>query len=967
MKFKLILVCLLTITITACSQTGEKVAQRDNFSQYKDIIDSDYKKSVNQLIKSAASVKVTDQKTYFHNVNKNEGFFVIEFKTNKSLKNSEFFTVKKNGENYKETYIISPFYRRDKKTWAIIGKFLKPGEIKIKLLVENPGDFPLLERHEFILKTPDKPEKNRSIVKNWVNEVVSRNEFYSENKSFYSDYLKMALPYKYIGKAGKYGFGKRRRGRRDRDISIVDILSGKTAIKETLQSGYRSFSEKFSKKDLPIKHVKGIEIKELPFKKMVKEKPATFKVADLVPFDNFYLNIRSLDKAIEFMKLAEKKNIFFDSFDSEYKNFHIAKKIVKQMGLEVSTLEQWFGNNIIKNIAFTTDDFFIANGTGISIIYDTKDPDKFSSQIQKRFKNYISNHKAVKEVKEYKNYRIESVQTNDKSISVFFTKIESFCIVSNSIASIKRVVDTHNKEIRSMSSNYDFLYMRNIYKTTSKDEDAFAFLSDPFIRKTLSPGFIIGKMRRISVNEDLKMIASAILFQKNEGIDSIPKIKNLIENKYLVTEAILNDLKDYSIDPVTSIPYSKSYGRIGFLKPISELSIEYISKSEERLYREFKRFYRKFWEKFFDPIGFSLKIRERVEINTTILPLINNSIYRSVEELVGGKPTTLTLKNTDDTIVSLGLKINRSKFTRELEKSLLKYDYNNRNKNRSDGILGDNITINFHDHDLLFLIDHQKIMKNTRMFTRGKKDAYFSLIAACFNLPVSVSIDLNNPQKFKNSGLINRLMMSLNNSRAFRDNEIKIHNIIPYKGQTINKADLGFYFIKMPIFYAQVGGKLVIATKLHIIKDMLLKRLKNIKDGKKDYSVKANAFIHLNPKGYNRILPQLKEFFMNRALDASKAAKKHYNAFTYSNDKNIPYSDLSRKFYGFDYNTLLGEKFYYDPLTGRVKSNITGFNSVPLDPNDFAKKTFKEQTFNNSTIEFKFTKHGIQTRVIFDR
>jgi hypothetical protein len=969
MKYRLLL--LITIFIlTACSVGRKQASSDDNFDKYKSLIEKEFTVEIQKLSRRYSSIKISKRDVSFHNDTSDYGFFRIEFNTSKLLQGKEFYMVEINGSNYNDAYVSSGFSGKRIKTKVVYGRFFKPGPVKIKLFIKNfsDGNYPLFQVHEFSFNTPSKVSKNKTIVKKWIKECEYRNGYNGKYKSLFHDYLKMALPYKYYGRAGSYGYRSYRRLRNREKLSVIDILSGKTAIKETLQSSYKKLSRGNKIKDIPLNSLTGITVSELPFHKMLKEKPEIFKTADFVPFDNFYINIRSLSKAIEFMDLAKSKNILPVSLNGDYKNYHISEKISKQMGLEVSSLEKYFGNNLISNIAITSDDLFFGNGTGISIIYETKNSETFISSMEEKFNGYVKKDGAVKRENLFGAYRIQSVVTKDNSVSIYMVSVKNYCIVSNRLEAIKRVLNTYDEKIPAMSRNYDFLYMRNVYKVSATDEDAFTFLADPFIRKTLSPAWIIGKMRRISVAEDLKLISSSILFRKREGKLTIPSIKELLKDKYLVKGAIINSIDDYMIDPVTSVPYSRTLGRIGYLKPISELSIKFISDSERKIYKEFKSYYNKFWDKFFDPIGISIKIADRVEVKTTILPLINNSIYKSISKFVGGNPVSLKLKSTDDTIISLGLKINSSELTDEIERKLKRYDFSG-SKDRSGGIFGDNVVINFHDHDLLFLIDHQKLLRNTRVFTRGKSQAYLSLLAAFFNLPVSISIDLKNHEKFKNSGFSHRLMYALNDTSFFRDNEVKIYGITPYKGQTIMAADIGFYYIKFPIYFALVDDILVIATKYHIIKDMFKKRFENIQKGKKDYQVKANAFIHFNPMGYKKILPQLKQFFLTKALDASQAAKKHYSAFIYpGRDYTIPFAEESMKFYGFDYGSLLGENFFYDPLyPSGIKSNVTLEHSIPHKLNSSALKIFNSQTFNTSTVTFSFTKHGIQTKVVFDR
>src|SRR5262249_5127618 len=59
-------------------------------------------------------------------------------------------------------------------------------------------------------------------------------------------------------------------------------------------------------------------------------------------------------------------------------------------------------------------------------------------------------------------------------------------------------------------------------------------------------------------------------------------------------------------------------------------------------YQEFLSDYSQYWRQYFDPIVFRLQMTpQRYRLETIVLPLIDNSIYTTMAQLLGGEPELL--------------------------------------------------------------------------------------------------------------------------------------------------------------------------------------------------------------------------------------------------------------------------------------------------------------------------------------
>ncbi len=84
------------------------------------------------------------------------------------------------------------------------------------------------------------------------------------------------------------------------------------------------------------------------------------------------------------------------------------------------------------------------------------------------------------------------------------------------------------------------------------------------------------------------------------------------------------------------------YGRAEALTPIIEHLVTEVSGEEGEEYQDFVREYNEYWRTYFDPIAIRVQATgKQYRLKTLILPLIDNSIYSTMAQLMGGKPVAL--------------------------------------------------------------------------------------------------------------------------------------------------------------------------------------------------------------------------------------------------------------------------------------------------------------------------------------
>lgn len=111
------------------------------------------------------------------------------------------------------------------------------------------------------------------------------------------------------------------------------------------------------------------------------------------------------------------------------------------------------------------------------------------------------------------------------------------------------------------------------------------------------------------------------------------------------------------------------HGTTHFLTPCLEHPVEKVYAAEAQLYDEFRNDYDQYWKTYFDPIAIRVQATpERYRMETIVLPLIDNSIYKGLSFVLGGQPANLdALPVPKRNIFSLAMRLNKEEWIKQLE------------------------------------------------------------------------------------------------------------------------------------------------------------------------------------------------------------------------------------------------------------------------------------------------------------
>jgi hypothetical protein len=335
-----------------------------------------------------------------------------------------------------------------------------------------------------------------------------------------------------------------------------------------------------------------------------------------------------------------------------------------------------------------------------------------------------------------------SVATPDQRIASHSAYLGDHKIYSNSLDALKRVIETHAGRRTSMAENTDFRYMRTIFPSGAA-EDGFLYFSDAFIRKLIGPRWKIEAQRRIICQNHLRMITNAATMYRTE-LRREPEVATLLRDRYLPVDALrCPDGGDYSLHSPGGAACSV-HNRLRYCTPVDSVALTDVSKEEAEEYRGFVANYNRYWRQYFDPIGIRFRVGNRVEVETCILPLIENSIYNQVRELAGGEPIKLAARVlTDRTIVALTMKLNLSgppyaDMLKEMQRALFP------SVPPITEAIGSSLSISLCDSDVLFTVD-ESALSTFGLGMNLESELVFAAILSAINLPVYAVLELKDP------------------------------------------------------------------------------------------------------------------------------------------------------------------------------------------------------------------------------
>ncbi len=783
-----------------------------------------------------------------------EGFFLIRTTLPESSKpgNATITATAESGDIYLVHAALQP---KDKTAATqnnpeteliVVGRFQKAGPAAITVKAKTvDGKIQTVAKLSFRLgNTPSKAPEARSTWAKYQQYALMSSD--PEGTDSFTQYWNLAIAHKY--KLSEFHSFNRDRQRQEAP-DLYSIFTGAAAIQESLQlevlTGSAGSSRENEATSVPISTLQGPTVKSHPFKEMLHDKsPSVPKLSWLIPENQYAVFFSDINKQIELEELMEEwgGNMLHQATASA-RDFKVRGKISGQLCLTNSLLTRWLGDKIIADMAFTGNDPFLKEGTGLSVLFSLKNEKHFKKHIASKYADAASKFDAQQFETVIDGTQIKGVYTSDRTISSYFAIVNDTAVISNTLNGIKTILAASGKRTPVLAQADDFRYMRTIFLQNAAEEDIFIYLSDSHIRHLVSPRAKIGEARRMRCSANMDLLSNARLWFIAEKRHE-PTVKELREEGYLGTsQPLCPDHGKYEFNQ-SGRPTCSLHNQTGLLTPVADLKLEKVTKAEAEQYTSFVNNYNRYWTKFFDPIGIRVKMGKDIRVQTVILPLIENSWYDGFASFAGRKPGSLTEHMLlPRTVISL-----RGNLAEDwLAKSRLSEEFFEQ-RGLSLDWLGNEVSLNLVDSQVLFSASSRAAgLMGRDLGRRPTETMVISYLLSALNMPTYLAVKVTDPVKAEKS--IPTLFRSLsgNNSNS-GDFSVETYAIEDHRGKPVYVVNYNLWVIKLRLFSAVIDDRLITASRRDIITDLIdANQSSNYKkpvanDGSMELSVYRSAF-----------------------------------------------------------------------------------------------------------------------------
>lgn len=619
----------------------------------------------------------------------------------------------------------------------------------------------------------------------------------------------------YVSEVSSEAWGSQRGGfgrRSDRVPDLYGMMTGLTAVQEALQlDAWRDREEQPGPK-VKLSTLEGPHVASHDYDALRKGvEPRVFDSASVIPADTFALHFTSAEAVFTVVDLLDAWGTDLShALEGFARDRGTKERLFTQLALPHDDFSRLYASRAVEAVSIIGHDPFVREGTDLTVVLTVKDAGAVKlAAMASRAQAKSKRPDAVESTEKYQGVELTTLKTADRAVSTTFAESGRFVFVGNSAAGVKAALDAQAGRVPSMAKAADFRYLRTLY---ADGEDAFVFLSDAFVRSVVGPRWKIGARRRMECASNLQLIEYARLVAQRErapasSLDAL-KARGLLPKTLTCshggTYALLSEGAACS-----------AHGRLSFLTPLVELPFSEATSTEAEEYRDFTESYRQYWRTFIDPVGVRVKLSPAIDLETIILPLVDNTIYSQLKELYAGAPATLQRQgDTSKAIAAISSTFSPSKKVQgEVREFMREAHVQGQDPWRW---LGDQVSFVVYDGDPLLTIGG-----DVPLGMMGRRDADFaavtSVVLTSLTLPTALVVKVKDPVAARAAveRLIDSLELSaLDHGRRRDRTSVSGYRISEPSGQDpIGVLSLSFFGVTLRLYYAVVGDQLYIASR----------------------------------------------------------------------------------------------------------------------------------------------------------
>ncbi len=696
-----------------------------------------------------------------------------------------------------------------------------------------------------------------------------------------------------------------RRGR----VDAFNLFTGALAVQESLQLDAKTgaMNPRGPSKTVPFEKLQGPTIKSHPWEKMLgDQQPEISPLARLIPSNQYLVQARSLTKLLDLVEIGDLWSMhLFNQAAQDATSSNVGDRLRDQLAVRTDPFSQPFYDMVVDQVAITGSDLYLREGSDVTVIFALKQPVVFAARMNKFLDEAEEKHPSARRMHgEYLGVKYVHIAAPDRKVHVFSAYPRpDLHVRSNSRIGLERVLaaihgrDAKGQPVERLGETAEFRYIRTLMKEGAEEEDAFIYLSDPFIRHMVGPRLKLTERRRMIAYNHMRMIGHAALLYRTQFGKEPESIQQLVDAGCAPAEFADGRLQNpfggrYTLAPDGLAGLCSVNGLPSDLIPNAELPLDNVTQQEADEYQQFLEQYNSYWRTFFDPIAIRVKIdKKKYRAETIVLPLINNSIYNVMATTLGGEPEPLDkLPVPKGNIFSLAMRLNKHEVAgrvganAQLFRGLLLGGGPEFDGAAVDNVIrngfGNQVGLHVYDSAPLFDLNLSRLVgesfaSGTGGMFFGNDTLWLTMLIASLNSPVYVSMDVKNEQ------LVDAFLEQLDKQLAvlarrpsnggwFRT-EADFYHLTPEPGAREKSAvattgeqsaeplvrayALGLGPLKWRFFSARIGKGFYIATKKFIIDDLIAAQREPLAANANDISPRALASGHNNDENQRGSTP----------------------------------------------------------------------------------------------------------------
>lgn len=468
---------------------------------------------------------------------------------------------------------------------------------------------------------------------------------------------------------------------RNAEVDLFSLFSGSLAVQESLQLDAMQPRSSFNQtpasqpsgdatKDVPVSSLAGPTVKSHPWKEMLSDKtPSVSGLVMFVPADQYYVGFRSVSRMLDVIDGGDlfAKHLYTQADAGAFVR-DTEERLRTQLAIDTNPLARPFYDLVVKEIAITGSDPFVAEGSDVTLLFQFEQPAVFQAQMEQYLKKAERSGSDVKRTElKVQGIAVTHVASPDRRVQVYSAyPADGIHVRSNSFVALERtlrLIAGKSEGIESLGATDEFRYIRTLIPPDAKEEDGLVYLSDPFIRRLMGAELKLTELRRLRCNNVLRMIGySAALFAAEN--DRWPKsLQELEEAKCLPDGFGKEGLAcpcggKHELSEDGRHGTCSHHGHADSLTPCCEIPEVTVTGEEAKAYQQFVVAYEQYWQTFFDPIAIRVRATpDSYRLETIVLPLINNSMYQSMAMALQGETSDLSGGVNADSIMSISFAV----------------------------------------------------------------------------------------------------------------------------------------------------------------------------------------------------------------------------------------------------------------------------------------------------------------------